>query len=289
MKSAALFLLLAAPLARAANVGGTDALADTLGPALYRHLAADGGKHRVSFRGTLPALEGVDRSDLDLAVVLLRENQSFERTADGKPVRRFSIGAVASYVYVHPSLPVREVNLGTLAAIFGVGQAADYKFWSDLPGVGFAEPILPLTTGDQTHPSSTLFHGLALAGRPFRGSVRLRVDSALARETLSSRTNAIVVSDRPMPEGVGRLLPVADGREGRPATAYLPDETNIYNADYPLRLPLVVCVREDKLAANRSAIAWLLSDEAASELRKSNFIPAPKVIRERQAQMLDSK
>jgi len=284
-----LALLIAGPLARAANVGGTDALADTLGPALYRHLASDGGKHQVSFRGTLPALEGVDRGDLDLAVVLLRDNQSFERTADGKPVRRFSLGAVAAFVYVHNSLPIREVNLGALASIYGVGQAADYKFWSDLPGVGFAEPILPFTTGDQTHPGNTLFHGIALSGRPFRGTVRLRVDAALARETLASRTNAIVVSDRPMPEGVGRLLPVADGREGRSATAYLPDDTNIYNADYPLRLPLVVCVREDRVAANRSALAWLLSDEAASQLRKSNFVPAPKVIRDRQAQMLDSK
>lgn len=283
-----LLLLLSAALARATNVAGTDALADTLGVALQRRLAADGGKHTVAFRGTLPALEGLDSGAVDAALVLLRENQVVDRTADGKPVRRIPIGAVAAYVYVHPTLPVQEVSLGTLAAVFGVGQAADYKFWSDVPGVRFPEPILPFTTGSQDHPSSTLFHGIALGGRPFRNTVRLRIDAALSRETLAARTNAILVSDRPLPDGVGRLLRVSDGREGRSSTAYLPDENNIYNADYPLRLPLVLCIREDRLAAQRGLAQWLLSDEAASHLRKANFVPAPKLIRDRLAQRLDS-
>ena len=281
--------ILASASCLAANVGGTDALADSLAPALFRHLAADGSKHEVSFRGTLPALEALDKGTIDVAVVLLRDNQAPEKTADGAKLRRIPIGAVAAYVYVHNTMPLREVSLGTLAGIYGTGQAVDYKFWSDLPGLSRSEPILPLTTGAQDHPSSTLFHGIALGGRPFRGTVRLRVDDALARETLVSRTNAILVADRPLPEGLGRLLPVADGREGRSSTAYLPDESNIYNADYPLRLPLVVCVREDRVAAQRAALDWLLSDEAASQLRKANFIPAPKVIRDRLAQMLDSK
>lgn len=276
------------PLLRAANVGGSDALASTLGVAVHRHLVADGGKHSVSFRGTLPALEGIDSGTVDVALVLLRESQQPEKTADGKAIRRIPIGAVAAYVYAHPTLPVQDVSLGTLAAIFGVGQNADYKFWSDVPGIRFPEPILPLTTGSQEHPSSTLFHGIALGGRPFRSTVRLRVSPDLARETLSSRTNAIVVSDQPMPDGIGRLLRVSDGREGRSSTAYSPDETNIYNADYPLRLPLVLCVREDRVAAQADLIRWLLSDEAASHIRRANFVPAPKLIRDRLAQRLDS-
>ncbi|MFN7341656.1 MAG: PstS family phosphate ABC transporter substrate-binding protein [Opitutia bacterium] len=283
-----ILLLAVAPCLRAATVAGSDALAETLGTAVQRHLAADGGKHTVAFRGTLPALEGLDNGTVDVALVILRESQQVDKTSDGKPIRRITLGAVAAYVYAHPSLPVQEVSLGTLAAIFGVGQAADYKFWSDVPGVTFPEPILPFTTGAQEHPSSTLFHGIALGGRPFRSTVRLRVDPAFARDTLASRTNAIVVADQPMPEGVGRLLRVADRREGRSSTGYFPDENNIYNADYPLRLPLVLCVREDRLASQRELVRWLLSDEAASHLRRANFVPAPKLIRERLAQRLDS-
>ena len=283
-----ILLFAATPWLRAASVAGSDAIAETLGTAVQRHLAADGGKHTVAFRGTLPALEGLDNGTVDVALVLLRDSQQVDKTSDGKPIRRITLGAVAAYVYAHPSLPVQEVSLGTLAAIFGVGQAADYKFWSDVPGVTFPEPILPFTTGAQQHPSSTLFHGIALGGRPFRNTVRLRVAPALANDTLASRTNAIVVTDQPMPEGVGRLLRVADGREGRSSTGYFPDENNIYNADYPLRLPLVLCVREDRLASQRELVRWLLSDEAASHLRRANFVPAPKLIRDRLAQRLDS-
>ena len=288
MRLPLLALLLAAPLG-AANVAGTDALDATLGAELGRHFQTEGRKHRIDFRGTLPALEALDSGKADLAVVLQRDGEALDRLPSGKRVRTFPLGAVAAYVYVHPSLDIREVDLATLAGIFGAGQKADYKFWSEVPGVAFAEPILALTSGDETHPSTTLFNGIALAGRPYRANVRLRLPAAQAAETLSARTNAILVSSSPMPDGVGRLLRVSDGREGRSKTAYSPDDTNIYNGDYPLRLPVVLCVPEDKLAAHKATVAWLLSDVAASALRKASFVPTPAPIRERLTQRLDSK
>ncbi len=283
-----LALLLAAPLG-AIHVAGTDALAASLGAELGRHFEKEGRRHRIDFRGTLPALEALDNGKADLAIVLQRDGEELARLPSGKRVRVFPLGAVAAYVYVHPGLALREVDLATLAGIFGTGQKADYKFWSDVPGVSFQEPIVALTSGDETHPSTTLFNGIALAGRPYRPSVRLRVPAAQAADILSARTNAILVSASPMPEGVGRLLRVADGREGRSRTAYSPDDTNIYNGDYPLRLPVVLCVPEDKLAANKDTVAWLLSDVAASALRRASFVPTPAPIRVRLTQRLDSK
>jgi ABC-type phosphate transport system substrate-binding protein len=288
MRLLLLLSLLAAPLG-AANVAGTDALASSLGAGLGRHFETEGLRHRIDFRGTLPALEALESGKADLAVVLQREGEALDRLPSGKRLRVFPLGAVAAYVYVHPALDMREVDLATLAGIFGAGQKADYKFWSDVPGIGFQEPILPLTSGDETHPSTTLFNGIALAGRPYRANVRLRVPAAQAAETLSARTNAILVSATPMPDGIGRLLRVSDGRDGRSKTAYSPDDTNIYNGDYPLRLPVALCVPEDKLAAHKATVAWLLSDVAASALRKAGFVPTPAPIRERLTQRLDSK
>jgi len=283
-----LVLLLTAHLG-ATHVAGTDSLAPTLGVSLGRYLESEGRKFRVDFRGTLPALEALDSGKADLAIVLQRDGQELDRLPSGKRLRVFPLGAVAAYVYVHPSIGLREVDLATLAGIFGAGQKEDYKFWSDVPGVGFQEPIAPMTSGDETHPSTTLFNGIALSGRPYRSNVRLRLPVATAAELLSSRTNAILVSSEPMPEGVGRLLRVSDGREGRSRTAYSPDDTNIYNGDYPLRLPVMLCVPEDKLASQKATVAWLLSDVAASALRKGSFIPTPAPIRERLSQRLDSK
>lgn len=288
MRSLLLALLAVAPLG-AANVAGTDSLAGTLGAAIGRHFESEGRKHRVDFRGTLPALEALDSGKADLAVILQRDGQEIDRLPSGKRLRVFPLGAVAAYVYVHPSIDLREVDLATLAAIFGAGQKADYKFWSDVPGVAFQEPIAPMTSGDETHPSTTLFNGIALSGRPYRANVRLRLPAATAADLLSARTNAILVSSAPMPEGIGRLLRVSDGREGRSRTAYSPDDTNIYNGDYPLRLPVMLCVPDDKLAAHKDTVAWLLSDVAASALRKASFVPTPAPIRERLSQRLDSK
>ena len=283
-----LALLLAVRLT-AANVAGTDSLAGTLGAELGRHFESEGRKHRIDFRGTLPALEALDAGKADLAIVLQRDGQELDRLPSGKRLRVFPLGAVAAYVYVHPSLDLREVDLATLAGIFGAGQKSDYKFWSDVPGVRFQEPIVAATSGDETHPGTTLFNGIALAGRPYRPSVRLRLPAPQAADILGARTNAILVSASPMPDGIGRLLRVSDGREGRSRTAYSPDDTNIYNGDYPLRLPVVLCIPEDKLAAHKATVAWLLSDVAASALRRANFVPTPAPIRERLTQRLDSK
>lgn len=278
-----------ATLCHATEVVGTDALADTLGRALSNRAAVDGAKLGVRFDGSLPAREALRDGKADLAVLLVRESDALDKTADGKPVRRFPLGAAAAYVYVHPSNPLREIDLATLANIYGSGQRGDYKFWSDVPGLSLAEPILAFTYAPEHSMAQTLFQGIALGGRPLKAGVRQRIDAALTRETITGRTNAIIVAATILPEKFGKLLQVADGRDGRSATAYSPDEVNIFNGDYPLRLPLILCVREDQVGPNAELIRWLLSDDAASRIREAGMIPAPRLIRERLAQRLDSK
>ena len=282
-------LILAAALARAAEIAGTDALADTLQPALVARANALGAKTTVHLDGSLPARDGVREGKIDIAILFLRESDNLDKAADGKAIRRFPLGSAAAYVYVHPSHPLREINLPTLANLYGSGQRADYKFWSDVPGVSLPEPVLMFTCVPERHMAQTLFQGIALGGRAFKPSVRLRVEPTLAQESVSGRTNAILVSALPLPPKFGRLLQVADRREGRSATAYSPDEANIFNGDYPLRLPLVLCVREDRVAENAETIRWLLSEEVAGKIREAGMIPAPRAIRERLAQRLDSK
>ncbi|MFZ9201207.1 MAG: PstS family phosphate ABC transporter substrate-binding protein [Opitutales bacterium] len=273
----------------ATEIAGTDALADTVGRELSRRAEAAGKKVKVRLDGSLPARQGVVDGQVDLGILLLRESDIVDKAADGKAIRRFPLGAAAAYVYVHASNPLREVNLPTLAGIFGSGQRDDYKFWSDVPGASMSEPVLTFTSVPDRHIAQALFQGIALGGRAFKPNVRQRVDAALARESVTGRTNAILVSAAPLPPKVGKLLQVSDGREGRSATAYSPDETNIFNGDYPLRLPLVLCVREDRVAEQAETIRWLLSEEAAGKIREAGMIPAPKLIRDRLAQRLDSK
>lgn len=284
-----LILCLLVASARSTEIAGTDALADTLQPALVARAATAGAADKVHFDGSLPARNGLLEGKVDIAVLFLRESDTLDKAADGTSIRRFPLGSAAAYVYVHPSHPLREITLPVLANLYGSGQRSDYKFWSDVPGLTMPEPVLPFTYVPGRHMAQTVFQGIALGGRAFKASVRQRIELDLAKESVSGRTNAILVSATPMPPGVGRLLQVADGREGRPTTAYAPDEANIFNGDYPLRLTLVVCVRSDRVAANAETLRWLLSEPAADLVRKAGMVPAPKAIRERLAQRLDSK
>lgn len=289
-----IFLVLVAAHVRAAEtvgteIAGTDALVETLQPALVARASAAGSKTKVHLDGSLPAREGVRDGKVDIAILFLREADNLDKAADGKAIRRFPLGSTAAYVYVHPSHPLREINLPTLANLYGAGQRADYKFWSDVPGLTLAEPVLPFTCVPGRNMAQTVFQGIALGGRAFKPNVRQRIDLALAKESISGRTNAILITATPLPAGFGRLLQVADGREGRSNTAYTPDEANIFNGDYPLRLPLVICVREDRVAANAETLKWLLSEPVADLVRQAGMIPAPKAIRERLAQRLDSQ
>lgn len=284
-----LILCLLASLARATEIAGTDSLATTIGPALAARAAAAGAQLKLHLDGSLPAREGVRDGTVDLALLLLRDADIVDKASDGKAIRRYPLGAAAAYVYVHPSNPMRDVDLPTLANIFGSGQRGDYKFWSDVPGMSMPEPVLAFTCVPERHMAQTLFQGIALGGRAFKPSVRQRIDLALAKESISGRTNAILVSGTLLPPKLAKLLQVADGRDGRSSTAYAPDDANIFNGDYPLRLPLVLCVREDRVAANADTIRWLLSEEAADKIRQAGMIPAPRLIRERLAQRLDSK
>ena len=110
----------------------------------------------------------------------------------------------------------------------------------------------------------------------------------LAADLLASRAGSIVLLPKP-PAARGRVLPVADGRSGRSATAYGPDENNVHNGDYPLQVPLILYVRPDKVAGLRPALRWLCSDAAAELLTNQGLTPAPAAARAAFLQRLDTR
>jgi hypothetical protein len=128
-----------------------------------------------------------------------------------------------------------------------------------------------------------------LGKQPFRQEVNMVMDWAPVGQSLATRPATLVLAPALPVGSEGRLLQVADGRPGKATTAYSPDEMNIYNGDYPLRLPLYLYVRTDKQMAHKDALKWLFSEAAAEQIRALGLYPAPKAIRERLAQRLDSR
>lgn len=276
-------VLFASAVSVAADIGGTDVLAGAFAKKLETS-----GALVADFAGTLPGRQAFLGGRVSAAILLMREHEKAPALAGKVPVEEFRLGAAVGVVAVHASNKTEQLTLENLVAIFSAEARSSALNWNDLTARARSEIITPAVCSPPGTMALEVFQGLVMEGASFRGDVRLRVDAGLASDLLASRAGSVVLLPRP-PIGPGRVLPVADGRAGRSTTAYLPDENNVHNGDYPVQLPLMVYVRQDKLAALKPALRWLFSDEAAALLEKQGLFPAPKAARDRFAQRLDTR
>ncbi len=276
------FLLSTVALGAADFVGS-----DLLSGPVARGLDLAAGKTAADFGGTLPGRIAFAEGRAAAAVLMMRDREVAPAPA-GTTAVEFRIASMAVVVATHGSNRAEQITLENLANIFAREPRAPARNWNDLEPSARSELITPAVTS----PAGTLvlevFQGIALEGQAFRSDVRQRIEPSLAADLLASRAGTIVLMPR-APSGRGKVLQVADGRPGRSATAYGPDENNIHNGDYPLQVPLVLHVRKDRLAQLTPALRWLFSDEAAALLEKQGLTPAPKAVRTRFVQRLDTR
>ena len=279
------FLLLAAAPLLAADVAGSDLLAPVLTAGLAK-VAPAGAK--VDFAGTLAARRALAAGDASLAIVFARPEDPAPTAPGGIVCVAYPFARAAAVLAVHRSNPVGQIDLPSLAGVFSRETLNGAGNWNELPGGGRSDLI---TAAIHSPPGSyvrELFQGVVLERKVFRETVRLDTPVLQARETLAAVSGALVLLPFPV-AGDAKLLQVADGRPGRSATAYSPTEMNIYTGDYPLSLPLVLYVREDRRAAYAPAVRWLLSDEVADALKSRGLTPTPPAVRGRLLQRLDTR
>ncbi len=272
----------------AAVAGGADFVGtDLLDGSVAAGLAATAGPGAVDFAGTLPGRRAFVEGRAAAFAGLRRVGEA-SPVPKGATAAEFHFASVVIVVATHESNRVERLTLENLVNAFAKDAPTTARNWNDLSPDARSE-LLTLVV---CSPPGTLlletFQGIVLEGRPFRPDVRLRVGPDLAADLLAARAGSLVLLPRP-PTGRGRVLPVVDGRPGRSATAYGPDEANVHNGDYPLRLPLILSVRSDQVAALRPALRWLFSDEAAALLVRQGLYPAPAVARARFLQRLDTR
>ncbi len=269
--------------AGAAEIGGSDLLGGDLVAAMTRAV----GAVDADFSGTLPARRAFRGGRLG-AAVLLRRPEDAAPTAAGAEVWECPLAAAVVVVSAHASNRCERLTLEQLADAFARDARSPARNWNDLDPSARSELISPAVCSPAGTLVVEIFQGVALAGQPFRPDVRQRIEPALAADLLSVRSGSLVLHPR-LPEGRGRVIPVADGRPGRSATAYAPDDANVQNGDYPLQLPLVLYVRADRVGPVRAAIRWLCSDEAARQLTRQGLCPAAASTRLRFVQRLDTR
>ncbi len=266
--------------AQGADVVGTDLLDGRFAAGLR----AAAGQDAADFAGTLPARRAFVEGRAAAAILMVRPGE----TAPVAGAREFRLASAVVVVATHGSNRMEQISFEQLANAYARDARAPARNWNDLDPAARSELMTPALTSPPGTMVLEIFQGLVLEGQPFRPDVRLRVEPSLAADLLAARAGSIVLLPKP-PADRGRVLPVSDGRPGRSATAYGPDETNVHNGDYPLQVPLILYVRPDKVAALRPALRWLCSDAAAALLSEQGLTPAPAAARTAFLQRLDTR
>ena len=241
----------------------------------------------VELIGSMPGSRAISSGRASAALLFLKEGESEPAAPSGAFFNRYLIASAAAVVVVHKQNPTSQLKLSELKGLFTKDAREVFLSWNDLSNGNMSEMAAPIVYAPPGAFTDELFKGMVLEGADYRQGVRQRLEWTAVTENLLARFGAVAIMPA-MPAGTpGKLVPIADGRPGRSAVAYPPDEMNIYNGDYPLRLPLYLYVRSDREKDLRDAITWILSDEAAQMLKEQGLHPAPKAIRERLTQRLD--
>ena len=272
-----------------ASLGAADFVgSDLLAGSVARGLEKAGPKLSIDFAGTFPGRRDFQQGSASAAVLMLRAREAVPASPLKAGVMEFRLASCAVVVATHVGNRLDQISLEQLSSAFARDARIIARNWNDIDPAARSELMTPAVSSPAGTLTLEVFQGLVLEGQPFRTDVRMRVEPELAADLLASRAGSILLLPRP-PTGRGKVLQVADGRPGRPSTAYGPDENNVHNGDYPLQVPLLLYVRQDKLEELRPALRWLFSDEAAALLEKQGLYPAPRPARLRFVQRLDTR
>lgn len=279
-----LFILLAvATHLSAADFVGTDLITGIITPGLKNIPSAP----TADLSGTMPGRRALCAGKASAAFLFLKDGESEPVPPAGVFFNRYLIANAAVVVVVHKQNAVTQLKLSELRGLFTKEARDVYLNWNDLSNGVLSEMVAPIVYAPAGAFTDELFKGFVLEGYDYRVGVRQRLEWSAISENLTARFGVVAIMPSMPPGTPGKVVPVADGRAGRSTVAYAPDEMNIYNGDYPLRLPLYLYVRADREKALRDALIWILSDDVAKKFRDQGLYPAPKAIRERLTQRLD--
>lgn len=275
-----LFLCLVSRLP-AIEIAGSDILKETL-----IGIEKLPGAPKASFNGTMPARRALLEDRASIGILFLKENEEDPKLAKGNSFNRYLLANAAAALIVHKENQLTQVNLEGLKGIFSKSARYPATNWNDLPGSNQSEIVSPIIYSPPDSFVQEFFIGFVMNGDEFRTNVKPRLEYITIQENIESRFGIAVIMPVQIPTS-GRVMAIADGRPGRSSVAYLPNEMNIYNGDYPLRLPLYIYVRSDKEKELGKILTWLLSDEVAERIKAQGLYPTPKAIRARLSQRLD--
>ncbi len=249
---------------------------DLLGAGLTDGLLEAGGRAglsvRVTFDGSLPGRERLERGTADFGLLVVEPDR--EEQGGGNLISR-PLAYFAVAVTVAVENPLAKISLPQLAMIFGPRDRTATVRWGDL---GSAEPwagrpVEAVAPDPADGIGSDLFRRRVLGERVFRDGLALRRVQTDPLKPEARNPNVLEVMSVKGARASGlKVVPVsADARW----SAYLPDAHDLHAGDYPLRLTLRLVYRRELAAQVQPLLEYLAGEAAAGWLLTAGWIPLP--------------
>jgi phosphate transport system substrate-binding protein len=199
----------------------------------------------------------------------------------------------AIVVFVHPDNPLASITKRQLDAIYSgtrrCGAATPVDRWDALePASAVADRARILATGrNSASGTSEFFRESALCDGEYRDSVVVWPGHGATVAAVAGNRAAIGYAGIGYVNGLVKALAYAPDDGGPPVA---PVMANVMNGDYPLARPLWLYVNRppDRAPAPLPAafLAYVLSDEAQTEVAEDGFLPLAHDERDAQARLL---
>jgi len=199
----------------------------------------------------------------------------------------------AIVVFVHPDNPLTAITKRQLDAIYSdtlrCGAAAPVTRWDALGGAGNAAGATRILATGRNSASGTseFFREQALCGGEYRADVVVWPGHGATVAAVAGNRQAIGYAGIGYLNGLVKPLAYAPGDD---APAVAPVMANVMNGDYPLSRPLHLYVNRPPGRAPaplpQAFLAYVLSDEAQTEVAEDGFLPLTREEREAQTQLI---
>jgi phosphate transport system substrate-binding protein len=230
----------------------------------------------LSLDGSRGGFARLRNGEADVGLIVAQPDQPLAE--DG--FRRCALGYHVVVVLVPAALPLTQIALPDLAAIYGAAAGASHAHWGELglTGEWAIRTIEPEAMAGGHGLSLELFRELALHGGELKAAVVLQPSAEALVRKLAGGDTGIALASAPPAEGEGvKVLPVAATVRD---IACAPTPEHVHGGGYPLRLPVWLVVRREAAKADLEFLQFLLGDEVARALEHAGLVTLPRPARE---------
>jgi phosphate transport system substrate-binding protein len=271
------------PVMSAATLSGSDLLKGRCAEVLQKETAGVVGGVKLTLDGSLMGEKYLRNGTADAALLIIPDKSKVKEIAAGDWVA-VPIAYQTIVVAVNKLNKLNQIDLETLAAIYGKQQSSEIKHWSAVPTSGIDLTIFPVSTRYDIGVIAPLFRNRVLHDGEYKETVGFRSGDADAEEFVRANTNAIgILSVPPANDRVKTLALLAPGTNN----AYMPTPSNLHNGDYPLAIPLYFVFPKKNAAKIKPLLPVVFGDPLSASLQGIGFVAAPKDFRTNFAKTLD--